>query len=59
MLQGTETNLVQAKYQKTSIIIFTIFNLYATDDIIIVIHGVIVVLDSSTIKLLEDVSGRK
>lgn len=59
MLQGTETNLVQAKYQKTSIIIFTTFNLYATDDIIIVIHGVIVVLDSSTIKLLEDVSGRK
>lgn len=60
MLQGTEANLVQAKYQKTSIIIFTEFNLYATDDIIIfVIHGVIFVLDGSIIKLLEDVLGRK
>lgn len=62
MLWRTETNPVQAKYQKTSIIIFMEFNLlHAIDGIIIVVvvPMVVVVLDSSTIKLLEDVSGRK
>lgn len=61
MLWRTETNPAQAKYQETSIIIFTEFNpLHATDDIIVaVVHVVVIVLDSSAIKLLEDVSGRK
>lgn len=62
MLRRTETNPVQAKYQETSIIIFTEFNfLHATDDIMIVVpvHVMVVVLDSSTIKLLQDVPGGK
>lgn len=57
VLQRTETNPVQAKKQQTSIIIFTEFNLrHGIDDIIIVavVHMVVVVLDSSTIKLRED-----
>lgn len=43
-------------------IIFIEFNLlHAIDNIIIVVvvHGMVVVLNSSTIKLQEDVSGRK
>lgn len=61
MLQRTETNPVQAKYQETPIITFIECNLlHAIDDIIIVIvHGFLTVLDSSTTKLLENVSGRK
>lgn len=40
MLQRTETNLVQAKYQETPIITFIECNLHAIDDIIIIIvHG--------------------
>lgn len=48
MLWRTETNPVQTKYQKTSVIIFTEFNLlYAIDGIIIVVvHIAFVVLDS-------------
>lgn len=62
MLQRTETTPVQAKYQETSIITFTEFNLlHAIDDIItvVLVHVMVVVLESSTIKLLEDVSGGK